>query len=123
MGPTEVVPGTHTAEAHAARFSRGKPRRAPLSPSPVSAADAGEAALIASGTLLPYPRFSPLGDALLMDSRTVHRGSSHVTERARLEARTRRFSSPRSARRGARDSLLEEYAGRFRLGAHERWRG
>lgn len=121
MGPTEVVLRTHTAEAHAAL--REGNRVAQSSPSPASAADAGEAALIASGYPAPVPAILSAGDALLMDSRTIHRGSSNVAERARRRLAYASFLVPANPPPGSTYSLLEEYAGRFRLRAHERWRG
>ena len=121
MGPTEVVPRTHSGEAHA--VLREGNRVAQLSPSPASAADAGEAALIASGYPSPVPAILSAGDALLMDSRTIHRGSSNVAEHARRKLAYASFLVPANPPPGSTYSLLEEYAGRFRLRAHERWRG
>ena len=122
MGPTEVIPGSHTAEAHA-RLAAGNRNGAE------EGGGGGEGALVAGGWLRPQPALLDVGDVLLMDSRAVHRGSANVSFQTGDGDGGRRrvllyasFQVPNNAPPGSTYSLLEEYQGRFRLRNHLRWR-
>ena len=61
------------------------------------------------------------GDVLLMDSRVIHRGGANDgAKRRTLLVCT--FQVPNNPAPGSTYSLLDEYAGRFRLGGFERWK-
>ena len=108
MGPTEVCARTNVAEAHRA-LSRGG--------EPAHSLDA----LIAAGFPAPVPALLRAGDVLLMDSRVIHRGGANEGGKRRtLLVCT--FQVPNNPAPGSTYSLLDEYAGRFRLGGFERWK-
>jgi hypothetical protein len=129
MGPTEVIPGSNTAAAHAALAAGNKGG---------GGGGGGEAALLAGGWLPPQPALLAAGDVLLMDSRAIHRGSANNSPHGCVDDASdaaliggpegRRvllyvsFQVPNNAPPGSTYSLLEEYQGRFRLRSHERWR-
>jgi len=106
-GPTEVCARSNTAEAHRALSS-----------------GAGEAEKLRSLTAagIPAPRPTPLnaGDVMLMDSRAIHRGGANEGG-ARRTLMVCTFQVPNNPAPGSTYSLLDEYAGRFRLGGFERW--
>mmetsp|Transcript_38322 Transcript_38322/g.61480 ORF Transcript_38322/g.61480 Transcript_38322/m.61480 type:complete len:118 (-) Transcript_38322:60-413(-) len=110
MGPTEVVPGSNTAAAHAALASGNKQ----------NLQGGGEAALVAGGWLPPQYAALRAGDVLLMDSRAVHRGAANLRMRRVLLYVS--FQVPNNAPPGSTYSLLDEYRGRFRLRSHVQWR-
>lgn len=71
------------------------------------------------GFVQPVPLHT--GDALLVDSRTWHRGSSNVSSLRRSLLYVS-FQVPANAPPGSTYSLLDEYRGRFRLSNLHRWR-
>lgn len=112
MGPTEVCARSNVAEAHRA-LSRGTPG---------GGGEAGKLrALTAAGFPAPVPALLRAGDVLLMDSRVIHRGGANDGGKRRtLLVCT--FQVPNNPAPGSTYSLLDEYAGRFRLGGFERWK-
>ena len=136
MGPTEVVPRSHTAAAHAAlsagdRGGGGGGEGGGIGggggegvggTSGEGDSAGGEAALLAGGWLPPQPALLDAGDVLLMDSRAIHRGSANVGAGGRRVLMYASFQVPNNAPPGSTYSMLEEYQGRFRLRSHERWR-
>ena len=78
-------------------------------------------ALTAAGFPAPVPALLRAGDVLLMDSRVIHRGGANDgAKRRTLLVCT--FQVPNNPAPGSTYSLLDEYAGRFRLGGFERWK-
>ena len=121
MGPTEVCARSNVAEAHRALSSVGGGGDSPGGDSP-GGGEAGKLrALTAAGFPAPVPALLRAGDVLLMDSRVIHRGGANEGGKRRtLLVCT--FQVPNNPAPGSTYSLLDEYAGRFRLGGFERWK-
>ena len=113
MGPTEVCARSNVAEAH---------RALSLGGGGTAGGEAGKLrALTAAGFTAPVPALLRAGDVLLMDSRVIHRGGANDgAKRRTLLVCT--FQVPNNPAPGSTYSLLDEYAGRFRLGGFERWK-
>ena len=117
MGATCLLPGTHTsAEAHQA-----------LADDKAAAAVHATGAAFLGVALMQDPARNcqvfagSAGDAMMMDSRTLHCGSANTsTQRRRLLYMT--FHVPHNMPGGSTYSLLEEYAGKFVLGRCEQWK-
>eukprot|EP00928_Gymnodinium_smaydae_P022410 TRINITY_DN18834_c0_g1_i2.p1 TRINITY_DN18834_c0_g1~~TRINITY_DN18834_c0_g1_i2.p1 ORF type:complete len:275 (-),score=50.51 TRINITY_DN18834_c0_g1_i2:150-974(-) len=103
MGPTLVLPATHTPDVHAAlQWKDGQ----------LSSVPTGREEVCFT---------ADVGDALVMDSRVLHCGGANVSkERRRLLYVT--LQVPHNAPRGSTYSLLDDYRGRFSLASLEDWR-
>lgn len=114
MGATQVCPGTHCAEAHAALNAHSRDE------------EAREALLRAAGFSAPTPALLGAGDALLMDSRCIHRGGANAdAEKRRRAVLYASFSVPYNAPGGSTYSLLADLrdGARKRISGTEKWCG
>ena len=115
MGATQVCPGTHCAEAHAALNARSRDDD-----------EAREALLRAAGFSAPTPALLGAGDALLMDSRCIHRGGANAdAEKRRRAVLYASFSVPYNAPGGSTYSLLADLrdGARNRISEMKKWCG
>ena len=115
MGATQVCPGTHCPEAHAA-----------LNDASMRDEATKEARLNAAGFGAPLPALLGAGDCLLMDSRCIHRGGANSDTRLRRRALMyASFAVPYNAPGGSTYSLLTDMRGgtRKRVSAVETWCG
>ena len=115
MGATQVCPGTHCAEAHAA-----------LNDASMRDEATKEARLNAAGFGAPLPALLGVGDCLLMDSRCIHRGGANADTRGRRRALMyASFAVPYNVPGGSTYSLLPdlESGARKRVSAIEAWCG
>ena len=110
MGPTEVLEGTHCSAAHDALNA---------------SVEDDEEKKLHSLRSAGFPEHSKVtlhtGDALVMDSRLIHRGGGNVSSLRRALLYTS-FSVPNNKPCGSTYSLLEELVGRkIRLSKLETW--
>ena len=115
MGATQVCPGTHCPEAHAA-----------LNDASMRDEATKEARLNAAGFGAPLPALLGAGDCLLMDSRCIHRGGANSDTRLRRRALMyASFAVPYNAPGGSTYSLLADLrdGARNRISEMKKWCG